>query len=407
MIVPEYINRSFFEQVLKCGFKLQDFKLLNYDIQFGCAPGENYCSTIYRVVINYQDKDGKEKRVQCIVKFLLNSDLGKQLMARSKVYEKEVDMFDRIFPKLSNIAGGTIFGPRFYYTLNDENAKIIVVEDLGEMGLKMANRQELLDFNHCELALKKLGKMHAASMILADEDPTLMNLYNFGLMEGTIEDPGLLQQCYKGTFPMLCDIVKTWPGYEDIAKKMEKLKPNIWEHFYDCAKTKLDGYRVLNHGDFWINNFLFKYDEQTRKPIDIVFVDLQFSYYSSPAHDLQYFLNNSPTLEVRENQRESLLRVYYDAFRQTLEDQKQTNIPSFGDLLEDMGKREMYGFFTATHIFPVIVMERQSEQGSGIDGLIDEEAAKDMLKIMLTGKRFAEVARSFLKHFDKMKVLDL
>ncbi|XP_055677676.1 uncharacterized protein LOC129786588 isoform X1 [Lutzomyia longipalpis] len=405
MIVPECIDREFFVNVLKSGLKKQDFDLIKYDIELGCAPGDNYCSTIYRVVISY--REDREKKVQCIVKFILNDGAGKAMMERTHVYEKEVGMLSKNLPKLTKLAGGTQFGPMFYHTINDENGKIIVMEDLGETGYKMANRQLLLDYDQCALVLKKLGELHGTSLVLGEEDPSCVDMYDQALLEGSVDDPGIVQMCLGSHFNILCDIVKTWPGYEEISKKLDAMNPKIWELLYASTKRDKDQFRVLNHGDFWINNFLFKNDESTGKPIDCIFVDLQFSYYTSPAHDLQYFFNTSPTAEIRENQREELLRVYYGAFKKTLESLKYPKIPTFDDLLVEMKKREMYGFFALVYIQPAVLMERQSEQGSGIEGLVNEEAAKEIIKIMFSGKRFTEVLKSSIKRFDKVGLFDI
>lgn len=52
----------------------------------------------------------------------------------------------------------------------------------------------------------------------------------------------------------------------------------MYNHPFD---TKNDPYQVLNHGDIWVNNIMFKSDG--KKPVDILFVS-----YSS----LAFLLNN-------------------------------------------------------------------------------------------------------------------
>ncbi|XP_055698648.1 uncharacterized protein LOC129799064 [Phlebotomus papatasi] len=184
------------------------------------------------------------------------------------------------------------------------------------------------------------------------------------------------------------------------------MKDQFWAIAYDSASRKRDGYRVLNHGDFWINNILFKYDE-IGKPIDTIFVDLQMTYYTSPAHDLQYFINTSPQTIVRENQREDLLQVYYQSFAKTLKDLNHNTIPTFDDLLEEIRKREMFGFMTAVFVLPIVLMEEQSSEGSGIDGLVDPQVAQDMTRIMFSGKRYTEAMKCILRRCDQLKLFDL
>lgn len=113
MSVPENLNRNFFENVLKCGFKLKNFELISYDMQLASSPGDNYCSTIYRVVISYRDENGKDDKVQCIVKHIENSGASKVLLDNNNVYKKEVEMLKNIMPRLSELAGGTVFAPKY------------------------------------------------------------------------------------------------------------------------------------------------------------------------------------------------------------------------------------------------------------------------------------------------------
>lgn len=70
----------------------------------------------------------------------------------------------------------------------------------------------------------------------------------------------------------------------------------------DTVAPKPNGINVLNHGDFWINNMMYKYDDdddESLRPRDIRLVDLQLVRFSSPCLDLQYFITTSAQQEVR------------------------------------------------------------------------------------------------------------
>jgi len=67
-----------------------------------------------------------------------------------------------------------------------------------------------------------------------------------------------------------------------------------------------NAFNVLNHGDLWVNNMLFRYSEV---PEDMRFVDFQFLHFSSPVIDLQYFFSTSLCEEVREYYLERLMEV--------------------------------------------------------------------------------------------------
>ncbi|GAB0094450.1 uncharacterized protein DMENIID0001_097570 [Sergentomyia squamirostris] len=406
MIVPEILDQKFFENVLKSGLQLKEVQVTNLDITLGAAPGDNYCSTIYRAVISYRENDDEIKTSRVIVKYMPKDEMSGAVLARCKVFEKEVKMLDKFLPRLSELASGVKFGAKFYSKFENDTVSVIVMEDLSTNGYRMADRQLSLNRDHCAIVLKKLGKLHAASMLLFKEEPSIHDIYDFGLVEGSIENPGICQAILSEHFPAICENVKTWEGFEDIHKKLEKFKPNLWKRIYECVSRDYDGFRVLNHGDFWVNNFLFKYDEESEKPLDCILVDFQFTYFSTPAHDLQYFFGTSASPEMGVHEQEGLLLEYYATFKDVLESSKYPKIPTLDDLQKEMSKRLLYNLFASTHVLPFVLMERQSEKGNGLDGLLDESTKRDMLQISMSGKRFVEVTKINMKRFDKVSLFD-
>lgn len=76
-----------------------------------------------------------------------------------------------------------------------------------------------------------------------------------------------------GTFKLFVDEVKTWPGYEKYAVKLDNLQYKFMRNGKAVYTTnKKDGYNVLNHGDFHFKNMLFKKNDISKKISDVLFV---------------------------------------------------------------------------------------------------------------------------------------
>lgn len=116
MKVPQCLNTNFFETVIRNGFNLTNFQIVQVQIEIGTSAGDNYCSTIYRVFLDVTDSEKNVQKVQFLVKHLLNSETGGSIMEFMNVFDKEIDMFKNILPMLTKISGGIQFGARYLRT---------------------------------------------------------------------------------------------------------------------------------------------------------------------------------------------------------------------------------------------------------------------------------------------------
>jgi hypothetical protein len=74
------------------------------------------------------------------------------------------------------------------------------------------------------------------------------------------------------------------------------------------------------HGDYWINNILFKYDvKETNIPVSLKMLDFQTSRIGHPLSDVLYFFYSSTKPETREKYMLVLLRHYFDKLTVDLE----------------------------------------------------------------------------------------
>lgn len=77
-------------------------------------------------------------------------------------------------------------------------------------------------------------------------------------------------------FTGLIDACSRWPGFEKYGYKLEALGLNeILRRGFKSIKRKFGGFHVLNHGDLWVNNMMFSYDNITSKLKDMRFVRIK------------------------------------------------------------------------------------------------------------------------------------
>ncbi|CAH0383760.1 unnamed protein product [Bemisia tabaci] len=199
---------------------------------------------------------------------------------------------------------------------SEEN--VIVLKDLREKGFKPCTNPDQLDGDHIELVLDRLGKYHALSFMCKTDNPSgfhevasqikqISHAEAISSFAGIITKEAFRECVFRGIEPL-----RKEPRYQD---KLVDLCANC-ENAYDWIdKYGFDSRNrltVITHGDFKLDNMMFKYREDG-KPIEVVFFDLAWIKLSSPAIDTSYFLfYNVPTV-ARRGRLHHLHRVYHEA----------------------------------------------------------------------------------------------
>jgi aminoglycoside phosphotransferase (APT) family kinase protein len=145
--------------------------------------------------------------------------------------------------------------------------------------------------------------------------------------------------------------VKSWPGYEKYSEVLDK-----WDYskavmsFIKVVEPMRNGFRVLNHGDMWVNNFMFKYDEGNLT--DVQFIDYQLSFWGSPANDLLYFFISSIRDEDKLQNFDNLMDFYHRELVSSLKKlDYQKSIPTLAELHIDLLEKGSFGKSSSSTLY--------------------------------------------------------
>ncbi|XP_075154639.1 uncharacterized protein LOC142228178 [Haematobia irritans] len=408
--IPKHFTYDFFEEIVENAVQDTCARIKKIVIKMGSKVGDNYCSFIYRVEISFSMNAKLAESSLSHLSFIIKSTpISKSIdfLNDMKVYLKEKVFYSSVLPVMENCSSMKYrFGARIFHCMKTP-VNTLVFEDLNALGYSLSSRELGLDEIHAKVLLKKLAQFHSASVVVMEKDPNLLKCFASGiLVEGAIQrDSSTFYGLIRNSCEALIELARTWSGYENIAEKLQNYIVNLRERLLQMQKPVPGEFRVLNHGDLWVNNFLFKYDADMR-PLDLAFVDYQMSIWGSPGIDLNYFLYTSLPVNLLKLKRDVFLRFYYDELKENLIQLKYRNIPSFEKVLSEVKNREPFGFFANHTIYPIISIDKSIADDSTFDNFANHEFAKKKFKQILSQQKVKDMYRYTLQHFNEMKVFD-
>jgi thiamine kinase-like enzyme len=111
-----------------------------------------------------------------------------------------------------------------------------------------------------------------------------------------------------GLINNVAEEVEGWPEYSHFAEKLREIAKDVLGHMTRNGRRDDKAFNVLNHGDTWKNNILFRYSN-TGQPESAIFVDYQLSHFTSPAVELRYLIYTSTNDDIRMRHESTLLQV--------------------------------------------------------------------------------------------------
>ncbi|XP_015190308.1 PREDICTED: uncharacterized protein LOC107073906 [Polistes dominula] len=401
-----WLNLQFVENILKKSENDDSIRVIDIFSKPATSKGDNYTSDMYRLSVEISCKQGGQREItkkkSLIVKVAPSGDtLKSDLIEKSQIFDTEMSMMMNLLKKMNDLVGPAhILGARVFY-IQKEYPVFLVIEDLAPLGFRMADRQAGLDLAHSLLAMRGLARFHASSLAVCEKEPNHKTIYTKGIYYSG-HPPELTCFFSLGTKSLAAQ-VKNWPNFEKYAEKIDKLSDKIYSETCKVIKCRDDEFNVINHGDFWVNNMMFRYNDE-RKPIDHIFVDFQMCTYTSPALDLQYFLSTSPNDDVYENKKDTLINEYYTTLCNTMKQLNcKTQPPSMEKLQKQIKDYEIVAMISSFAILPLVLIDKKEAKDlneiMSTDGSYDDTAYKTDIYRKVISKR--------IPYYDQLGLLDL
>ncbi|XP_075161978.1 uncharacterized protein LOC142234685 isoform X2 [Haematobia irritans] len=326
-----------------------------------------------------------------IIKRQIPSLSRRQLYRCDEAFCNEINAYNHIVPLLDRYLVDTIF-PKCFFAGQDDMGEIIVLEDLKEDGFRMQNRLVGLELNYCEIVMKQLAKLHAASIAAKQLDNEIFwdkckkvreivyckeaEEFYRNILETSI------QESLDSLRSSNVDGCLTEP-----IRLIEKLQNKLFGKIQNYICNPAEHMSVMCHGDLWVNNIMFvttKIDNNDRRdseksfensntsnassylPRDVRFLDLQAMRYTSLVFDLLHFIYTSTKRDLRDTYTKHLLETYSIELSATLEKLFTHSVRDLDSLLrtysldnitEEYYKHVLYGLAVCMWILPAVTFD--------------------------------------------------
>uniref|UniRef100_A0A182VYD7 CHK domain-containing protein n=1 Tax=Anopheles minimus TaxID=112268 RepID=A0A182VYD7_9DIPT len=298
----------------------------------GSREGDNYMSVIKRVVAHCKAKslDGRNHvfKISLIFKRQITNPNRRLLFRCDAAFENEINAYASIIPILQRISPYDLPYPKCLTAGSDEYGDRIVLEDLTTSGFAMVDRRIGLSFDHCMAVMKELAKLHAVSLALKHEQPReFADLCSkvreiVYCPEATDFYTHSLESSFRGALESLRysnskgDLDGPIRAVEGLTGRLYRIMRGLVCNGFD------EGWRVICHGDTWVNNLMFSADCQ-----QVRLIDLQTMRCTTPVLDILHLLYTSTERNMRQQHVTDLLLQY----RRTLLDALQEHFVTFHD----------------------------------------------------------------------------
>ncbi|XP_043478940.1 uncharacterized protein LOC122509175 [Leptopilina heterotoma] len=354
-------DQVLFKKILQNELGHQNFIIKQVKQDPLSSKAEHGLSDICRIHIRYiedgEENDKNGNLLSLIVKKEPNTEgAGLDLIRKQGLFPTEIKFLWDVLPQLEERLGFRM-GPKIFYS--NENSDLIIMEDLGAKGYRLPDRQKGLSMQYALMAIDRLAKFHAASVSLFEDKPELIKQFKIGIMSRETHEN--MYKIVESTLSLLANsIIEKWIDQEAVtaAHKLLKMTENFENRIakvYDYDDN--EEFCVLNHGDCWHSNLLFKTNERGTL-LDMLMIDYQMTIFTSPAIDLLYFLGICPAIDIKCEMDDYFLEVYLQTLKMTMgRICCKTEAPTMDQLKKAIYKRNIYAVFSSLIFYPRMIAD--------------------------------------------------
>lgn len=341
--VPEWLTSGFIQQVLEKKYQSEDVTLTSFHVEVGSKKGQGFVSEMFRLRVNTSIGD-----FSLILKKPHELKDRYEMLQPYNMFHKEITFYGDFFPairaSLESVDEFEPMVPEVFY--GDKETEVMIMEDLKVKGYLAADVKNRVSLEQARVVLRKLAKIHAASMVVNQEKSGQFakRIWNLFLIDG-----GAFNDLMNNHVNALSEELLCWG--EEFASIADKW-PRFAENFVRLAGQRIlseNRLNVLIHGDLWFTNMMFRRlrpvgsEAEAEEEEKSLFIDFQTSSWGSLALDLVHFFYTSLNEEEYQEKRDELIGEYHGHLVRILKKLKWEAIPTLEEILQEFDDKIIFG----------------------------------------------------------------
>ncbi|TKR67181.1 hypothetical protein L596_023371 [Steinernema carpocapsae] len=277
------------------------------------SQGKGYLSKVYKVTLTFKDQNEhfvclKVPGVDAINEHVDNKDDKFSEKLAATCHNRECDFYKQFAPHLD------IPVPKIYkvvrWVLGKQTGAVLM--QFFDDKVRHASILEGATLEQTLVLAKQLATVHSYSLLLPADQwrgkypaSIFQSLYKTAIFDSWF---GFLKMKFPGEF-------------DDLLEELSKYyrKPNFIMYTMADVDKDLGLPAVLNHGDMWTNNILWKKNPDGSASDELAAIlDWQIIHEGCMAHDLARFMAFCVDSEVRREHQFQVLQLYHDELVQKL-----------------------------------------------------------------------------------------
>lgn len=336
-----------------------------------------YVSNLYYICVRFASKEKEQsKELPIILKRPMQEKIFKQILRIDSQFYNEILFYNTYAQPDENFA-------RCLYVDERPPDLVIALENVNKRGYHPCPYEYDAPLEYVLAAIRELGRFHGKGYVMKKQQrEKFFNIVN--QLQEIRYDSKMNKFKFMINFvaPRAVEYLRNQGYDETFCDKMEVVFSNAYDVIMMKAVEPVEPLSTLCHGDFTLNNILFKMEDRELRAMLIDFAHLR---YSTPVIDLSTFFCLCCSNEIRKNKFFEIMQAYHDALKKYLLDAGIENINkySYDALLDDYKTNGLFGFIIASFFLSILIENGCADEEQimvNIEDMVNIEEVKKLKK---------------------------